>query len=280
MPNHEDDKARLRRKMSQEAITLAMQGQWQEAAAVNRSIIEILPSDVDAYNRLGRALTELGAFNQAREAYGRALELAPNNVIAKRNLNRLSHLQESRVPVKEDHSKVAPHLFIREMGKAGVVNLLRLAPQSVLARMAAGDQVQLKAEGQWLIVENGLGEYLGRVESKHGFRLVKFIEGGNKYTAAIVSLDDKGAKVIIREAFQHPSQAGRLSFPIKAVEGFQPHVKDTLLRRGVEGENWEEAESEEKSELLPEGFSILEEAAPHEEEGLEEELEEGLIEEE
>jgi len=53
------------------------------------------------------------------------------------------------------------------------------------------------------------------------------------------------------------------------VEGFQTHVKDSLLRRrGAEEEEileeLEEGEyfGEEASELLPEGFSILEEGVP------------------
>jgi Flp pilus assembly protein TadD len=70
-----EEKARLQRKMSEEAITLAMKGQWKEAIAVNRSIIEVVPTDVDAYNRLGKAYIELGEFDQAKEAYQKALKL-------------------------------------------------------------------------------------------------------------------------------------------------------------------------------------------------------------
>ncbi len=262
-----EDKARLGRQMSQEAIALAMQGRWREAVAVNQSIIENLPTDVDAYNRLGKALTELGEFAQAKEAYSRALEFAPNNIIARKNLDRLSQLRETQAAVKDDRRKVPPHLFIGEVGKAGVVNLQNLAHQEILAKMAAGDQVYLKVRGQQLTVENERGEYLGQVELQHGFRLAKLIEGGNEYTAAIVSLGNDRAKVIIREAFQHPSQVGRLSFPVKAVEGFHPHVKDTLLRHGaVDEEALEEAEYPdlEEGELLPEGFSIFEGVAPEE----------------
>ena len=269
-----EDKARLGRQMSQEAIALAIQGQWKEAAAINQSIIENFPTDVDAYNRLGKALTELGDFARAKEAYSRALEIAPNNVIAKRNLDRLSHLREPRVAVNDGRRKIAPYLFIGEMGKVGVVNLSHLAPRDVLARMTAGDQVDLKVRGRQLIVENDQGEYLGQVEPQHGFRLAKLMEGGNKYAAAIVSLGDNSVKVIIRETFQHPSQIGRLSFPVKAVEGFRPHVKDTLLRYGTGEEALEEAEYAEleEGELLPEGFSIFEGGIPAEEAAVEEEL--------
>ncbi len=275
MPDREEDKARLGRKASQEAISLAMQSRWQEAVAVNQSIIELLPTDIDAYNRLGRAFMELGEFARAKEAYTRALGLDPYNSIAKKNLQRLSLLSNTKVKVKEERREVSPDLFIGEMGKAGVINLQHLAPREVLARMAAGNQVNLKVRGQQLVVENGHGEYLGLVEPPHGFRLARLIEGGNKYTAAIVSINSDSARIIIREVFQHPSQVGRLSFPVKAVEGFQPHVRDTLLRHeAVEEEALEEAEDIEleEGELIPEGFSIFEGVAPDEEPGIEEEF--------
>jgi len=275
MPDREEDKARLRRKASQEAISLAMQSRWQEAVTVNQSILELFPTDIDAYNRLGRAFMELGEFAKAKEAYSRGLELDPNNAIAQKNLQRLSLLPASKVKVKEERREVAPDLFIGEMGKAGVVNLQNLAPGEVLARMAAGNQVYLKVRGQRLIIENEQGEYLGLVEPPHGFRLARLIEGGNKYTAAIVNIDNDTARVIIREVFQHPSQIGRPSFPVKAVEGFQPHVKDTLLRHeAVEEEALEEGEEVEleEGELIPEGFSIFEGVPPDEETMIEEEF--------
>ena len=275
MPDREEDKARLRRKASQEAISLAMQSRWQEAVTVNQGIIELFPTDIDACNRLGRAFMELGEFAKAKEAYSRGLELDPDNAIAQKNLQRLSLLSVSKVKVKEERREVAPDLFIGEMGKAGVVNLQNLAPGEVLARMAAGNQVYLKMRGQQLIIENERGEYLGLVEPPHGFRLARLIKGGNKYAAAIVNIDNSTARVIIREAFQHPSQFGRPSFPVKAVEGFHPHVKDTLLRHeAVEEEALEEGEEVEleEGELIPEGFSIFEGVPPDEETMIEEEF--------
>jgi hypothetical protein len=275
MPDREEDKARLRRKASQEAISLAMQSRWQEAVTVNQGIIELFPTDIDAYNRLGRAFMELGEFAKAKEAYSRGLELDPNNAIAQKNLQRLSLLPASKVKVKKERREVAPDLFIGEMGKAGVVNLQNLAPGEVLARMVAGNQVYLKVRGQRLIIENEQGEYLGLVEPPHGFRLARLIEGGNKYAAAIVNIDNSTVRVIIREVFQHPSQIGRPSFPVKAVEGFHPHVKDTLLRHeAVEEGAFEEGEEVEleEGELIPEGFSIFEGVPPDEETMIEEEF--------
>ncbi len=258
MTYQEEEQVRLRRQGSKQAIALAMQGQWREAIAVNKSLIESFPSDVDAYNRLGRAYIELGEYSQAREAYERAIELAPYNTIAKKNLRRLSHLGETLVSSGGDSHKVEPQHFIEETGKAGVVDLYHLAPPGILARMVAGDRVYLKVDGSSLIVENGRGEYLGQVVPKHGQRLVKLMEGGNKYAAAILSSTEDKVSVIIREVYQHPSQVGRPSFPPKGVEGLRPYISDRIIRRELEYEEALPTEpgytiiGGEEGELLPE----------------------------
>jgi tetratricopeptide (TPR) repeat protein len=264
-----EDKTRLIRQMSQEAINLAMHGRWKEAVSVNQAIVENMPTNIDAYNRLGKAYMELSDFSKAIDAYNQVLVLSPNNSIAQKNLSRLLQLKASKVIAKEERSKAAPHQFIGEMGKAGVVALHNLAPGPILAKMAAGDIVYLKINGHKLTVVNEPGDYIGQVEPLHGPRLAKLMEGGNKYSAAVVSVDDNKVKVNIREIFQISSQKGRLSFPAKPVEGFQPHVKDTFLRhRNTEEEelldDGEEGDyyGEEGAELIPEGFSILEEGIP------------------
>ena len=49
----------------------------------------MFPNEVDAYNRLGKALTELGRYAEARDAYAHAVKLDPLNGIAAKNLQRL-----------------------------------------------------------------------------------------------------------------------------------------------------------------------------------------------
>jgi tetratricopeptide (TPR) repeat protein len=268
MTYRQDDKSGLKRQRTKEAIALAMQSRWQEAVAANRGIIASFPTDVDAYNRLGRALMELGEYAQAREAYSRALELDPKNTIALKNLNRLSILKERQPSVKGDSPRVVPDIFIEEMGRAGIVNLDALAPPEVLARVGVGSEVFLKVEGQRLLVEDGRGAYLGQVEPRHALRLIKLMEEGNRYTAAMASLSGQGARVLIKEVFQHPSQAGRLSFPLKEAEAFRSYIRDSMIKRELE-------EEEEALQAAPEkefvGLEEEEEVSEEEEANEEEE---------
>jgi len=273
----EEEKARLRQRLSKEAIDLALQGRWEEAEVVNRDIIEKFPSDVEAYNRLGRALTESGDFDRAKEAYFKALELAPDNAIAKKNLARLTSLSESMATLRSDPQKassrrtqarrVALDLFITEMDKAGVVNLHNVASGEVLAKMGFGDQVHLEARGQHLIVASQSGEYLGEVEPRQGLRLIKLMQGGNRYDTAILNVEEDKVQVIIKEVYQHTSQVGRPSFLVKATEHLRTRIKESLLRRGIIADESEASpelgyfEEEEdlgpEEESLPEGFTVV-----------------------
>jgi tetratricopeptide (TPR) repeat protein len=274
----DEEKARLRQRLSKEAVNSALQGKWEEAEAINRDIIEEFPSDVEAHNRLGRALTELGNFDEAKESYLKALGLAPDNTIARKNLARLTGLSESMTtlgakPKRSSGSKartqrVALELFITEVGKAGVVNLNNVAPVERLAEMGFGDQVRLEARRQRLVVTNESGEYLGEVEPKQGLRLIKLMQGGNTYDAAILNVEDDKVQVIIKEVYQHPSQVGHPSFLVKATEHLRSRIRESLLRRGIitdeggdtpESEYAEEEEEETgpDEESLPEGFTVV-----------------------
>lgn len=232
----EEERWRLRRQSTKQAISLAMQGNWKAAIDVNQSILDVFPDDVEALNRLGRAYLELGEYQEAEAAYRRTTEIDSYNAIAVKNLQRLSHLREVAAAGEVDADRLEPQYFIEEIGKAGIVRLVELAPPEVIARMVAGDRVQLRIDGTDLIAENSRGTYLGRVETEHGPRLARLMAGGNRYSAAIVSMAEGTVRVIVREVFRDPSQAGRLSFPSRGVRVTRPDYSERAIRRGLEQE--------------------------------------------
>lgn len=276
-----EEKVRLKRQRAEQAIQLAMQSRWQEAAQANREIIALFPSDVDAYNRLGKALTELGRYAKAREAYAKAQELEPGNTIARKNLERLTRLSRAGRGRAAAAQRMDPQLFIEETGKTGVTVLQRVAAR-VVPKMTAGDRVELRPRGNALVVEDAGGEYLGEVEPKLGLRLLKLMEGGNRYAAAIASVNNGNCRVIIKEVYQHPNLAGRPSFPVTVVgTGVRPYTKESLLRYGTEaaaeetveeGEEWE-GEAEAQSGDVP-LYAAAEAEEEKEREGEEDEYEE------
>src|ERR1700704_4997182 len=110
-----EDRLRQKRTKSEQAITLAMKNRWDEAAQVNREILELFPNEVDAYNRLGKALTELGRYADARDAYSHAVKLDPLNGIASKNLQRLGKLAAGG-GVAPSPSPVSPRPFMEANG--------------------------------------------------------------------------------------------------------------------------------------------------------------------
>ncbi|MBI4296456.1 MAG: tetratricopeptide repeat protein [Chloroflexi bacterium] len=248
MTQQQEEQFKLKRQSGKQAIALALQGQWEAAVAVNRSILETSPNDVDAYNRLGRAYMELGDYQQAKEAYGRALKIDSHNTIAKKNLERLSLLREDAVLTEAPAAAVRPEHFIEEVGKSGTVNLYLLAPQETIATLVAGDKVYLRGEQAKLVVENGQGKYIGLVDPKQAQRLIKLMNGGNRYSAAISATSRDAVSVLIREEYQDPSQLGQLSFPPKGTRVLRPFIRTKTQRPELEFEEEVEAEVEEPAE--------------------------------
>jgi tetratricopeptide (TPR) repeat protein len=268
-----DEKTRLKRHWGEQAISLAMQNRWQDAVSINRKIIELFPNDVDALNRMGRALTELGQYAEARESYSRALEVDRHNMIARRNLDRLSTITETGTATKA-HAKVDPRIFVAETGKSGVTALVRTAPRDVLAQMTVGDQVYLKPEGRALLVLNASQQTLGQVEPRLSQRLIDLMKGGNNYAAAVVSLDDTQVRVIIRETYQDPSQLGKVAFPSRGPEPtVRPYIKGSVIRYELDED--EEEENLEEPEYAVDSDADSEDGGPvtESEFGEEEELE-------
>ncbi len=244
-----EDRAKQKKEWEKQAISLAMENKWEEAASINRSIIEAFPTEVEAYNRLGKALTEIARYSEARGAFSKALELSPTNVIAKKNLQRLANVKDERGGAKQasGEHRAAPSIFIEETGKTGQVRLVELAPKNVLAKIAAGDSVEIVINKNNLVVETPSKQYIGTLDRRSGLRLTKLMQGGNKYVAAIASINGQEARVIIKEAYQHPSMAGKVSFPSKGEDEFRPYIRDTILRYETEDDE-EEAKEETETE--------------------------------
>jgi Tetratricopeptide repeat len=242
-PSEREETTRLKRQSADQAIQMALESKWEEAVALNRTIVESLPNDVDAWNRLGKGLLELGRYREAHEAYGKSLALDPVNSIAKRNLDRLAGLQDAEQPRREAVAKVAQDLFIEEVGKSGTT-VLRNTPREVLATLTSGDEVYLKPDDDEIRIESVTGDVLGLMEPKLGLRLLRLMEGGNQYAAAVKSLSESNVEVIIKETYRDPSQT-RLSFPaVSGGEGVRPYIKESLLRLGEDEDDEVEEEAE------------------------------------
>lgn len=275
------------RRQADEALRLAVQGEWEQAAEANRRILQVSSRDVDAYNRLGKALMELGRFAEAREAYQAATELDPGNAIARRNLMRLEQATASEAAAVEAPppapAAVRARVFIEEVGKTYVTDLTRPATFEALSRIAPADEVELRPVGNQVEVLTLDGVLLGQLEPRIAQRLIRLLQMGNRYQAFVVALTGNTVRVILREVFRNPAATEPASFPRQAkIAAPRPYLRDTgrlaremgqdlLLDSDDEDEDTDEEsdeadsldeESDEEEELIDEPGAAEEEEPP------------------
>lgn len=269
----EEGQSRLRKQLVREAVSLALRDCWEEAVLVNEKILAQFPEDAEAYNRLGKALAELGRNYQSKKAYMKVMEINPGNAIARKNLARLSRLPEEEVPESAKRGKLSSEVFIAERGKVGIARLIDVGQGEELDRLSPGDIVQLEEKGQRLVVMDGRGKYLGKVEQGHEVRLMNLIRGGNKYDAVVLGIRQQEVRLVIREVFSSPEQKGRLSFPARGAviqreekgrEHFPEADRDTILTPEYFREE-EDNLKEEEREKMPEGFFVIDDVDKTEE---------------
>ena len=82
-------KEELRKRWTGQAVELALMGRWDEAVQANLRILELFPDDIQARNRLGKAYSELGRYEEAATAYEQSLQRQLSNSIARKNLAKL-----------------------------------------------------------------------------------------------------------------------------------------------------------------------------------------------
>ena len=250
-----DTTTRQRRQLAEAAIAHATRGEWEDAVVANRQLLELGP-DIDACNRLGKALAELGRHAEALKAYEQALERDATNRIAQRNIERLRVVMAAKRPAtngKGRQEKAPVTLFIEEMGKTGRARLINMAAPRVLAPLSPGDAITLDVRGDELVASVGKTA-IGSVEPRIATRLLKLIAGGNRYDAAITTVHEAGGEVaiMIREVFTHPDNFGKVSFPTQgqAAVGVRPYMKGTALRYDDDDEVEEADEDSEEVEEL------------------------------
>ena len=217
-------------QLGKEAIRCALNGEWEQAVAVNRQILDMCPINCEASNRLAKALMELGHYPEARQTLEQLQLHAPSNVIARKNLARLDQLQSHS---SEGRSQPAlpgqsPGMFIAESGKSCTTMLCRQAMSPETTPVSAGDVVALDARNDGIAVNTLDGQYLGTLQRRLGRRVNKLMAGGNRYEAAVVGIEADGLSVILRETGQAPALRHVVSFPAQVSEPHRSYTVEAL----------------------------------------------------
>jgi hypothetical protein len=242
----------------EEAVQLAVEARWEQAVELNRFIIDVFGADEGAQNRLGKALTELGRLEEAKAAYDTSLAINPMNPVARKNAAKLESLINAKEALKGGQVKVDLNLFVEEMGKT-TTTVLRATDDDVCSKVAPGDVAELRVEGDGVEVDTVRGVRIGSLEPKLARRLLKFIQGGNRYQAGVTACDGSQVKVIVREVYQDATFAGKPSFPItrKRDVEFRPYARERLATRAVPEFN--SSDDDDDDGIAPESSGDFEE---------------------
>ena len=172
-----DERAQAREVKTQTdaAVACALAQDWRKAVEANRAVLRIVPNNIEALNRLAKALLELGELAEARDAVDGALQLNSTNTIARRNRERLERAeaaaplsrQKKRArqskpattvkeaeatydsqPTTTDPQSSAPnvfsaHLLMSEEGKSTIATLIDATDRTAVGHLSSGETLTL-----------------------------------------------------------------------------------------------------------------------------------------
>ena len=230
--NESGNAEKLRYYLADEAVLLATNNLWAEAAEVNRTIIERFPTDIQAHNRLGKALTENGELQDAKNAFEKSLAISPNNSIALKNMARLTQLKAAD-SASHNVPKTSGEFFVEEPGKAVVTSIDLTSTHSHLAT-APGHPVKLQPAleisnvGERLSVQDSRGEHLGLVEHRLGSKLINMIRMGHRFEAVATSCRENELKILIKQTHHNPAHPKTSLFMPQPSETRQKSISPRL----------------------------------------------------
>lgn len=182
--------------LKNQAIQTALDGKWQEAISLNKSLIHDDPQDINALNRLALAYSITGKIKEAKSTYMKVIKIDPLNPIALRNIKKF---KEKNFTVSNLNS--ATHInntFIEEPGKTKVVELINMAQPKILEGLRTGQSVELSIKRLKIFVSEGK-QYIGVLPDDVARRLIKFINSGSKYDAFVKSSNPHKVAVFLKE---------------------------------------------------------------------------------
>jgi len=245
--------------LEQQAIDAAISLHWEDAIALNMSILKIDPKNGPAHLRLGFVYLQTKDLEKAKKYYSKALRIQPKNSVATQNLERIGILEKTKsTGAGNSKSQVFdPELFIEMTGKTKIVGLSKLGQKNVLAELTIGQKVELKVKKRRVEIRTGNGQYVGTLPDDVSNRLMFFMKAKSEYSAYIKDASITRVMVFLKEEKKGRQVNHYISFP----QNIQKSMGEMTLEeeKGEEdtdevvGEDWEKLVSEateEKEELI------------------------------
>lgn len=207
--------------LKNQAIQAALMGNWEAAILANLELLKSDPADIDTLNRIGFAYSIIGHTKNAKDAYKKVLELDIKNPIALKNLKRLAESIKTTDESPKNNGQSAPlaynagftnNMFLEENGKTKIMELVNLADNKTIARLRTGETVAIQVKRSKIYVLDNDRQYIGMLPDDIAKRLIKLLEGGNKYECYIKALQNNKISIFIKETKRAPRFKNQPSF--------------------------------------------------------------------
>lgn len=227
-----------------QAIQTALTGDWAQAILINLELLKENPNDIETLNRLALAFTVIGKIKDAKSTYQKVLLLDNQNPIALKNVKRLSGLKmkDSTTPPPLLSQNIAS-MFLEENGKTKIVELVNIAEPKIICHLMTGEALDLHVKRLKIFVLDGKTHYIGMLPDDIGKRLIKFINGGNTYEAAVKAVVNHRVIVFVREMKRVAKFKNQPSFlsidKTKIVINAKHHLDKDDIDESLDGESEE-----------------------------------------
>jgi hypothetical protein len=266
------------------AIASAKAGNWQEAIRINAHLLgyqgdsederivfrreefpHVSVADIDALNRLGKAFFETNDLDSAQQVYELVIDIQEYNQIARRMLQTIERTRRADPKQREF---VDMRTYAIETGKSTLTTLHVDTNQAI--SLVPGEQLYLRAPQQAvgaampddataLDVYDANSVAIGRLEPRLAARIIRFINRGNTYIAAVLRISERQdqIEIVIRESYRNPynltqDNIHEVSFPGTLVDenerrvGFDD-IEDDIDDSDTSDDEVEETETEGES---------------------------------
>ena len=183
-----------------QAVQASLLGNWEEAIALNTELLESNPHDTQAMNRLGRAYTELGQIDSAREIYQKVLSVDKYNPVALRSLKNLSVKKSPRLVALSREN------FIEEPGITRTAELIKVASRDTLLSLSCKELLTFVPRSRLIALHTDSGATIGCLPDDLSLRLAKLVKSGYNYSVCVKAVGQAQVSVFIRET-KRPSRA-------------------------------------------------------------------------
>lgn len=182
-----------------QAIKVAIEGKWDEAIQLNKTLLKESPSCIETLNRLALAYMVVGEINKAKLTYQKVLKLDPLNSIAVKNLKILKEKMNKSKNTKSTLNIQLNNNFLEESGKTKILELINIAPAKTIQMLRTGQRNIMAIKRLKIFILDEDSQYIGVLPDDIGKRLIRFIKSGNKYESCIKSANPHKVTVFIKE---------------------------------------------------------------------------------